>query len=167
MAKVFLSVGSNLGNRFEFLQSAVDQLEKNSQVSNLKVSSVYETKPFGGPEQDDFLNAVIEIETQLSPNELLEFTQTIEKSANRIREVHWGPRTLDVDILDYEGTTLDSQDLILPHPRISQRAFVLIPWSELSPNTNVSGVGVISDLVKAISTQDVKLNTRMQLKVNN
>lgn len=164
MTKSVLSIGSNLGDRLANLQSAVTGLINHPEISLVKVSSVFETKPFGGPEQDDFLNAVIEIETELSPKSLLEFAQKLENESGRVREVRWGPRTLDVDILVYgEQVSLD-ENLILPHPRISERAFVLVPWFELDPNATIPNLGNLAELHKTIDKADVQLKSEMKLK---
>jgi 2-amino-4-hydroxy-6-hydroxymethyldihydropteridine diphosphokinase len=165
MSKAYLSIGSNLGDRFEYLQNAVLEICNNSQISKVKVSSIYETTPVGGPQQDDFLNAVIEIETQLSPNELLAFAQQLEQQANRVRTEHWGPRTLDVDILDYENVVSNDSELTLPHPRISERAFVVVPWFEISPNFVISGLGKLEKLHNQIDRSGVQLNRDMKLQV--
>ena len=165
MSKAHLSIGSNLGDRFEFLQNAVFEICRNSQISKVKVSSIYETTPVGGPQQDDFLNAVVEIETQLSPRELLVFAQELEQQANRVRTEHWGPRTLDVDILDYENVASNNSELTLPHPRISERAFVVVPWFEIAPNLVISGLGKLAELHKQIDRSGVQLNNDMKLQV--
>ena len=165
MPKAYLSIGSNLGDRFEYLQNAVLGICNNSQISKVRVSSIYETIPVGGPQQDDFLNAVVEIETQLSPEELLDFAQKLENGANRVRTEHWGPRTLDVDILDYENKVSGNPELTLPHPRISKRAFVVIPWFEIAPNALVSGLGKLAELHERIDRSGVQLNRDMKLQV--
>ncbi|MFM1818451.1 MAG: hypothetical protein RIS61_49 [Actinomycetota bacterium] len=165
MSKSYLSIGSNLGDRFEYLQNAVLEICNNSQISKVKVSSIYETTPVGGPRQDDFLNAVVEIETQLSPKELLTFAQQLEHKANRVRTEHWGPRTLDVDILDYENEVSNSSELTLPHPRISERAFVVVPWLEIAPNVVISDLGKLAELFDQIDRSGVQLNRDMKLQV--
>ncbi len=165
MSKAYLSIGSNLGDRFEFLQNAVFEICNNSKISNVKVSSIYETTPVGGPQQDEFLNAVVEIDTELSPNELLAFAQQLELQANRVRTEHWGPRTLDVDILDYENEVSSDPDLTLPHPRISERAFVVVPWFEVAPNVAISGLGKLAELHEQIDHSGVQLNRDMKLQV--
>ena len=167
MSTVFLSIGSNLGDRFHYLQNAVSKICSNSQISKVKVSSIYETIPVGGPQQDDFLNAVVQIETQLSPAELLDFAQQLEQEANRVRTEHWGPRTLDVDILDYQHEVLTSPELTLPHPRISERAFVVVPWFEIAPNSEIFGIGKLQDLFDRIDRSGVQLNRGMKLQVTN
>ena len=165
MPTAYLSIGSNLGDRFDYLQNAVLQIYRNSQISKVKVSSVYETTPVGGPKQDDFLNAVVEVETDLRPMELLVFTQQLEQEANRVRTEHWGPRTLDVDILAYQNEESSSSKLTLPHPRISERAFVVVPWFEIAPNVEISGIGKLADLFERIDRSGVQLNRDMKFQV--
>lgn len=166
MEKVVLSIGSNLGDRLENLQTAVTKISGNPRISNVVSSSVYETAPFGGPEQDDFLNAVLLLETDLSAEELLTFAQQLETQANRVREVRWGPRTLDVDILTYGDEIHESETLTIPHPRIAQRAFVLVPWFEIDPSATIPALGKLADLTAAIDKSGVQLNRDMKLKVS-
>ncbi len=159
----YLSLGSNLGDRLAHLTNAVNNLNSQPKIKVLKVSSVYQTQPVGGPEQDDFLNAVVKIETQLSPKELLDVAQSLENNAQRVREVRWGPRTLDIDVLSFGDLVSQDENLTLPHPRISQRAFVLIPWNEIDPQTQIPGLGKVSELVNQISSVGVQLNSDMKL----
>lgn len=131
--RCFLGIGSNLGDRLGHLQGAIDALVAEPQIRVIAVSPVYETEPVGGPPQDEYLNAVVEVETDLPPRELLEVAQSLEQAAQRVREEHWGPRTLDVDILTYGDEELDEPDLVIPHPRMGERAFVLAPLHDLAP----------------------------------
>ncbi|HJP15979.1 MAG TPA: 2-amino-4-hydroxy-6-hydroxymethyldihydropteridine diphosphokinase [Acidimicrobiales bacterium] len=125
---VYLGLGSNLGNRWDYLKRAV------SNLSDVKeVSPVYETAPVGGPDQDLYLNCVVQLSTDLTGHCLLEECQNQERSANRIRQERWGPRTLDIDLLWIDGETIKDQDLIVPHPRMTERGFVLIPLKDLDP----------------------------------
>jgi 2-amino-4-hydroxy-6-hydroxymethyldihydropteridine diphosphokinase len=128
--RAFLGLGSNLGDRQRYLREAVARLPDLA-----RVSSVYETAPVGGPAgQDDYLNIVAELETTLSPRELLELAHRLEEGAGRVRTVRWGPRTLDVDVLLVEGVVLDEPDLVVPHPRMWERRFVVEPLAELAPD---------------------------------
>lgn len=130
MTRAFLGLGSNMGERETFLRDAVAAMPDVAEVSGL-----YETDPVGGPEQAPFLNIVVRLETQLSARELLEVCRTLEKAAERVRVVRWGPRTLDVDVLWVDDeTVLDPPDLIVPHPRMRDRAFVMVPLAELAPD---------------------------------
>ncbi len=129
MTRAFLSLGSNLGERRQFLAEAVQSLGS----SVVAVSPVYETDPVGGPDQGRFLNLVVQLETDLSPRELLAVCHRLESGAQRVRTQRWGPRTLDVDIIWIDGTTVDEPDLVIPHPRWSERTFVLAPLADLAP----------------------------------
>ena len=131
--RAYLGIGTNLGDRLAFLQGAVDGLAATPGVAVVGVSSVYETDPVGGPEQPDFLNAVVGVDTTLTPHDLLVACQRLEQEAHRVREEHWGPRTLDVDVLVYGDDQIDTPDLVVPHPRAAGRAFVLVPLADLDP----------------------------------
>jgi len=134
MTRACLGLGSNLGDRLAHLQSALDRIAANEAVSVVAVSAVYETAPVGGPPQDDYLNAVVAIDTTLGPYELLELAQECERAAHRVRGERWGPRTLDVDVLHYDGVRLDGERLTLPHPRLHERGFVLAPLRDVAPD---------------------------------
>jgi 2-amino-4-hydroxy-6-hydroxymethyldihydropteridine diphosphokinase len=129
----FLSIGSNLGDRIAHLQLAVDALAEIPGVVLEAVSHVYETAPVGGPPQAAYLNAVIAIETNLDPHELLHHCQQIETLAARTRAERWGPRTLDVDVLLVDDQRVDGPELTLPHPRMWERGFVLAPLRDVAP----------------------------------
>ena len=130
----FLSLGANIGNRSGYLESALKHLIERYPVSVVNVSSIYETDPVGYEEQDLFLNMVIQIKTQLSPFELLDACMETEKDLGRKREIRWGPRTIDLDILLYSEENIFTERLIIPHPRLHERAFVVIPLLEICPN---------------------------------
>ena len=129
MTRAFLSLGSNLGDRRQFLAEAVQSLGS----SVAAVSPVYETDPVGGPDQGRFLNLVVELDTDLTPRALLAVCHRLESGAQRVRTQRWGPRTLDVDIIWMDGTTVDEPDLQIPHPRWQERTFVLAPLADLAP----------------------------------
>lgn len=131
MKKVFLGLGSNLGNRYEMLQKAIESLTNNPYIKILKKSSIYETEPVGYLNQPNFLNMVIEINTSLKPLDLLEYINKVEEKHNRRRDIHWGPRTIDIDILLYENDIIKNHKLEIPHPFLTQRLFVLIPLVEI------------------------------------
>lgn len=130
----YLSVGSNMGDREGYINSAIDALREHPQIKVRKVSDMIRTKPYGVTEQEDFLNGVLEIETLLTPEELLETVHGIEDAAGRVRVMRWGPRTLDIDILFYDKLVYESDHLIIPHSDIQNRDFVLEPLSMLAPN---------------------------------
>ncbi|MEL7210602.1 MAG: 2-amino-4-hydroxy-6-hydroxymethyldihydropteridine diphosphokinase [Actinomycetota bacterium] len=129
MTRAFLGLGSNLGDRRAILADAVAALPDVAAVSPL-----YETDPVGGPEQEPFLNLVVELDTERTARGLLEVCAQRETAAERVREVRWGPRTLDVDVLWIDGVTVDEPDLVVPHPRMWQRRFVLAPLRDLAPD---------------------------------
>jgi 2-amino-4-hydroxy-6-hydroxymethyldihydropteridine diphosphokinase len=141
MTRAYLALGSNLGDRLAHLQTALDTLADDIRVDLVAISSVYETDPVGGPVQDDFLNAVLSIDTEASPHQLLAIAQSLEVQAHRERKEHWGPRTLDVDLLLYGDESVTSPDLEVPHPRMWERAFVLAPLSEIAPEKASAPVG--------------------------
>jgi 2-amino-4-hydroxy-6-hydroxymethyldihydropteridine diphosphokinase len=134
VALAYIGLGSNLGDRLAYLQLGVDALTRVPGVEVLSVSRVYETAPVGGPPQDPYLNAVVAIETNLDPGELLRRCQQIEELAERARTERWGPRTLDVDILLGDEWVADTDDLTLPHPRMWERGFVLAPLRDVAPD---------------------------------
>ena len=131
--RAYLALGSNVGDRHAFLQLAVDALARARGVHVVSVSRVYETAPVGGPPQDAYLNAVVSIDSELGPHELLALAHEIEASAARVRAIRWGPRTLDVDVLLFADTEIDDVDLTIPHPRMWERGFVLAPLRDVAP----------------------------------
>ena len=135
MPRAFLGLGSNLGTRVGYLRQAVASLPDVEATS-----PVYETDPLGGPgQQGAFLNLVVELDTDLEPRELLELCRRLETAAERVREVRWGPRTLDVDVLWVDGRTVADADLEVPHPRMWERRFVLVPLADLAPDVATPG----------------------------
>lgn len=131
--RAYLGLGSNLGDRAAMLQLATDDLAMTDGITVVAVSGVYETAPVGGPEQDDYLNAVVAIETRLDARALLRVAQGIEEHAGRVRTVRWGPRSLDVDVLIVGDARVDEPDLQVPHPRLHERGFVLAPLRDVAP----------------------------------
>jgi 2-amino-4-hydroxy-6-hydroxymethyldihydropteridine diphosphokinase len=148
LRKVVYSIGSNLGDRLGNVQGAVDALQDTPDVIVVDVSSVYETKPVGGPPTSpQFLNIVVVAETTLEPTTLVERAFAIEDAFGRTREERWGPRTLDVDLIMVGNAVVDQEDLRLPHPLAHERAFVLVPWYEVDPTAEITGKGAIGDLL--------------------
>ena len=127
----FLGLGSNLGDRLANLQAAVDALQAEPGLRVTASSRVWETKPEGGPPQPDYLNAVIRVETDLSARDLLDVAHRVEERLGRVRKERWGARSIDIDFLLFDEETIDESDLVVPHPRLAQRAFVLLPLLEL------------------------------------
>jgi 2-amino-4-hydroxy-6-hydroxymethyldihydropteridine diphosphokinase len=132
--QAYLALGSNLGDRLSTLQQAADLLDAEPGVHVLASSRIWETDPVGGPEQPDYLNAVLAIDTDLEPGALLLVCHRVEAALGRVRDVRWGPRTIDVDILTIGTLSVNEDDLTVPHPRMTERAFVLLPLLELDPD---------------------------------
>ena len=128
----YIALGSNIGERYTYLTEAIQFLNKNQHIQVDDVSSVYETDPVGYTDQNCFLNLVIKISTNLSPQELLKVTQMVENDLGRKREIRWGPRTIDLDILLYNQENIEAENLIVPHPRMFERAFVIVPLLEIN-----------------------------------
>jgi len=130
--RAFLGLGSNLGDRWAYLRAAVEELRRVGRVT--AVSEVYETEAVGGPsDQGPYLNAVVELDTARSPRELLELCRSLEAAAGRVRAEPWGPRTLDVDVLLVGDLVVNEEDLVVPHPRLWERRFMVAPLSDLAP----------------------------------
>lgn len=150
--KVVIALGSNLGDRAENISKAVSELNKIIEVTHL--STIYETDPVGGPEQPDYLNAVLIGESELDPADLLTKTLEIESALGRTREVRWGARTLDIDLITAGDVVSNSEFLILPHPRAHERAFVLEPWLEIEPDAVLPGRGSVAALLSQLSIEE-------------
>ena len=132
--EAYIAVGSNMGDSRGHIAKALGQLEKHKDIQVTKVSGLLETLPYGGVEQENFVNGMFEIRTLLTPEELLRELHRIEASEGRERKIHWGPRTLDLDIIFYDDLIYSSEDLVIPHVDMENRYFVLKPLSELAPN---------------------------------
>ena len=132
--EAYIAVGSNMGDSRGHIAKALGQLEKHKDIQVTKVSGLLETLPYGGVEQENFVNGMFEIRTLLTPEELLRELHKIEASEGRERKIHWGPRTLDLDIIFYDDLIYSSEDLVIPHVDMENRYFVLKPLSELAPN---------------------------------
>jgi len=152
--KAVLALGANLGDRAATLQTALDGLAAQTEV--VAVSAIYETAPVGGPEQPDFYNAVVLVDTTLAAKDLLAVAHSLEAAAGRVRLEHWGPRTLDVDVLAYGDERSDDPDLTLPHPRAHERAFVLLPWLEIEPDGAIVGRGTLAELAGEVGATGVR-----------
>ena len=158
LRNVTYSLGSNLGDRMEYLQGATDLLRQTPGMKVTGVSSVYETDPVGmGEDSGAFLNLVIVAETTLEPRTLLERAQAIEDAFGRERTGNdrWEPRTLDVDLIMVGNTVAEKEDLTLPHPLAHQRGFVLVPWAEVDPKGELPGQGQVADLAAAVGRDGV------------
>lgn len=131
--QAYLGIGSNLGDKEAYMENAVAKLKADKKIRAVRTSEWIVTEPYGGVEQDDFLNGAVSLETLYSPFALLHLLQSFEKEAGRERKVHWGPRTLDLDILFYEDFISDKEELMVPHPDMQNREFVLKPLDQLCP----------------------------------
>ncbi|WP_165241163.1 2-amino-4-hydroxy-6-hydroxymethyldihydropteridine diphosphokinase [Corynebacterium lizhenjunii] len=136
--RAVLSIGSNMGNRRALLQTVLDDFA----AETVAVSPFYTTAPWGVEDQEDFLNAVLIVDVDLTPLELLHRAQALEQAAERVRQRRWGPRTLDVDIVDIEGYSSQDPVLTVPHPHAHERAFVLVPWLAIDPDATLAGVPI-------------------------
>ncbi len=132
--RAYVALGSNLGDKQDYIQGALEGLRRNPQMRVGRCSTLIATAPYGGVEQDDFLNGAVELDTLLTPWELLDELHRLEQKARRERKVHWGPRTLDLDILLYDSEIIRSQTLTIPHPDMTNRTFVLEPMVEIAPD---------------------------------
>jgi 2-amino-4-hydroxy-6-hydroxymethyldihydropteridine diphosphokinase len=162
-----IALGSNIGNRLETLQGAIDALEDTPGVRVRAVSPVYETEPWGVPagSQPSYFNAVVLVRTTLPPDALLERGHAIEEAYHRVRTGRWGPRTIDVDIVAYQGVRSDDPVLTLPHPRVHERAFVLAPWYDVEPAAELPGHGLLADLLEAVGYEGVRRRPDVELRL--
>lgn len=156
MSVAYVGLGANLGEPALQLRGAVRALQSKEHMDVRCVSAMYRTAPVGGPpEQPDYVNAVAKLETSLHPRNLLEALQSVEALFGRTREVRWGARTLDLDLLLYDSDTVDdSPDLIVPHPRLHERAFVLVPLAEVAGSVTVPGRGSVAELLRGAPARE-------------
>jgi 2-amino-4-hydroxy-6-hydroxymethyldihydropteridine diphosphokinase len=162
--RAVLALGSNLGDRRQNLQGAVDGLSADPGLGFRAVSPVYETRPVGGPGQPDYLNAVIAVKTALPARAILDRAHRVEDALGRVREVRWGPRTLDVDLIVVGDEISDAPELTLPHPRAHERAFVLAPWRDIEPDAEIPGRGRVADLLAGIGLDGVRRAAGSELR---
>ncbi|MCL6520183.1 MAG: 2-amino-4-hydroxy-6-hydroxymethyldihydropteridine diphosphokinase [Armatimonadetes bacterium] len=156
MATVFLGLGSNLGDREANIRMALNKLESQPEVKVRAVSSFYLTAPVGFRDQPDFVNAVAAIETDLSPKELLDVVLKIEREMGRVRNFKWGPRIIDIDILLYNNVRVNTDELVIPHPRMTERAFVMAPLAEIAPDLALPDGRTPNDVLKELKNQSVR-----------
>lgn len=159
MPEAALAFGSNLGDSRAMISRAIAVLGGMERVRMSKVSSFYRTPPWGLEDQPDFVNACALVETDYAPEELLDACKDLEKALGREEAVRWGPRLIDIDVLCMDGVEMESERLTLPHPRLTDRAFVLVPLSEIAPNLEIGGAAVREHLTKldTAARQDVRL----------
>lgn len=151
MARAAIALGSNVGDKRGNVARAIELLERDG-ARVVRRSADFRTEPWGPVEQDWFVNACVIVETELSPEELLSLCRRIEAELGRKRDMRWGPRTIDVDILTYDNLTIDTPELVVPHPRMFERAFVLVPLLDADPEAVVGGQR-IADLVRAVGRE--------------
>ncbi|MFF3938226.1 2-amino-4-hydroxy-6-hydroxymethyldihydropteridine diphosphokinase [Streptomyces phaeofaciens] len=163
--RAVISLGSNLGNRLETLQGAIDALEDTPGVRIKAVSPVYETEPWGVEpgSQPSYFNAVVLLKTTLPPSSLLERAHAVEEAFHRVRDERWGARTLDVDIVAYADVVDDDPHLTLPHPRAHERAFVLAPWHDVEPEAKLPGHGPVADVLGEVTREGVIARKDLEL----
>jgi 2-amino-4-hydroxy-6-hydroxymethyldihydropteridine diphosphokinase len=162
VTRAAVALGANLGDRAATLAAAVAEVGATAGVAPVAVSAVYETAAVGGPAgQPAFLNAVLVVETELAAADLLAALHRVEDAHGRVRDVRWGPRTLDLDLLAYGGLVTADPTLTLPHPRAAERAFVLVPWAEVDAGFDVPGLGSVADLLSALPADQVSAVLRV------
>lgn len=157
MASVLIALGGNVGDVRDTFRRAISNICGMTQAALIARSSDYATPPVGGVPQDDYVNAVIEIETELDPHALLFTLHRIEQKfgRNRMNETRWGPRGLDLDMIAYDDVVIAKPELTLPHPRATERAFVLVPLAEIAPDREIAGMSV-ADWLKQVRTDDIR-----------
>lgn len=165
--RAVISLGSNLGNRLETLQGAIDALEDTPGVRIKAVSPVYETEPWGVEpgSQPSYFNAVVVLKTTLPPSSLLERAHAVEEAFHRVRDERWGARTLDVDIVAYADVVDDDPHLTLPHPRAHERAFVLAPWHDVEPEAQLPGLGTVAGLLDTVTREGITARKDLELQL--
>ena len=154
--KAWLGLGSNLQRPVAQIRRALASLESATGIEILRTSSLYHTPPWGHERQDDFINAVVQVAPDLEPMPLLRTLQSIENEMGRRRSGHrWGPRIIDIDLLLYADLKIQSEELELPHPRMHERAFVLVPLCELDKSIRIPGHGIVEELLKTLNCDEI------------
>ena len=156
MAAVFLGLGSNLGDKEANIREALERLARHPDVRLKRVSSLYEAAPVGFADQPDFVNAVALIETELGPADLLHIVVSIEDDMGRVRNRHWGPRVIDIDLLLYNNVEIAAPELAIPHPRMMDRAFVMAPLAEIAPDLELPGGRKPGEVLEGLKDQRVR-----------
>ncbi|MGE7093917.1 2-amino-4-hydroxy-6-hydroxymethyldihydropteridine diphosphokinase [Lysinibacillus sp. NPDC048646] len=154
MNNVFLSIGTNIGERYDNLQQAIKLLMEKEKIEVVRISSIYETAAVGFTDQADFLNIAVSIKTSYSPSEMLGICQSVENELGRVREFRWGPRIIDLDILLYNHENIETENLIVPHPRMYERAFVLVPLIEITPTPVGEQLQLAHDTLKQLNCEN-------------
>ncbi|MGA7965003.1 MAG: 2-amino-4-hydroxy-6-hydroxymethyldihydropteridine diphosphokinase [Gammaproteobacteria bacterium] len=156
MSRAWIGLGSNQDEPARQVRQALAEMKALPDTEVVRYSRLYRTPPWGPVTgQPDYANAVAEVDTELAPKALLAALQAMETAHGRVRRERWGPRTLDLDLLLYDDLTMDTTELTLPHPRLAERAFVLVPLAELAPGLGVPGAALVSELLERVDTADV------------
>lgn len=155
MSRAYLGIGTNIGDRLNNLNDAIEHIKQFENTEITKISKVYETRPWGYTNQNDFLNLCVSIDTNLKPEELLQKCLEVELKLKRERIIRWGPRTIDIDILIYDDIICNGEKLTLPHPRIQERAFVLIPLMDLKEDLIIKGM-LLKEWLNELDAEEVK-----------
>ena len=157
MTTVYIGLGSNMESPKQHITTAIDALGEIQSTRVTNVSSIYKSKPVGPQDQDDYVNAVVELETELTAIALLDNLQAIENEHGRVRTERWGPRTLDLDILMFADDVIQNERLTVPHIEMTNRCFVLVPLAELKPDIQIPGKGSINDVLKNIDQDSLEI----------
>lgn len=160
----YIGLGSNLGDPLENLRRAVSRLESSDSIRSITCSSVYRSRPVGYLDQPDFLNAVVRVLTDLDPIDLLLLCRSIESALGRKRKERWGPRTMDLDILLFEGEEVLTEELTIPHPRMAERGFVLLPLLEVEPDARFPDGSLIRESLEGLPREDLPTRTEFSLR---
>lgn len=155
MSTVYIALGANLGDPVATLQSLLEQLHQDQQLTAIRCSSFFRSKPMGPQDQPDYVNAVLSAQTDLAPLALLDYLQQLENSFGRVRNRRWGARTLDLDILLYGNQLLKHERLTVPHPGLAERDFVLLPLAEIAPDLSLPDGRRVSELLRAVDSHDL------------
>ncbi len=153
----YVGLGSNLGDKAANLSTAVGLLRQDERCRIARASSLYVTRPFGVEDQPDFLNAAVELRTLLNPHELLAKCLEVERNMGRMRTIRWGPRVIDLDILIYEDSNVNTGDLVIPHPGLVERAFALAPLAEIAPDADVGGGVTAREALKRVGDRGIRV----------
>ncbi|MEW5953904.1 MAG: 2-amino-4-hydroxy-6-hydroxymethyldihydropteridine diphosphokinase [Bacillota bacterium] len=151
--RCFIGIGSNLGDMEENIRQSLVLLARDERLKLIRLAPLYRTEPMGFVYQDWFLNTVLELEAKLRPADLLYLLQDIEDRMGRLRTIHWGPRVIDLDILWYDGQVVNEPDLVIPHPEMQRRAFVMVPLADLEPDLELAGGKRAAELAAQLSSE--------------
>ena len=157
MTIAYIGLGSNMDSPRQHITTAIQSLGEIQSTRIINVSSLYKSKPMGPQNQDDYINAVVQIETEMEPTELLNYLQAIENRHGRVRAEHWGPRTIDLDILMFGNEIIQNDRLTVPHPQITKRSFVIVPLAEIAPDVVIPEKGLVSELLLSIDQDGLEI----------